>query len=142
MAGQYNLERFLAAQNPIYADVCAELREGSKSGHWMWYIFPQVKGLGHSQTSIKFAISSRNEAKAYLAHAQLGPRLRECTQLVIDCGQTSLDKIFSYPDNLKFQSCMTLFANVDANEPIFFEALRKFCGGQFDPSTLNQLKGA
>jgi uncharacterized protein (DUF1810 family) len=140
MADQYNLQRFLTAQNSVYADVCAELRAGDKRGHWMWYIFPQIKGLGSSGTSIEFAISSRNEAKAYLAHPQLCARLRECTQLVLNCGESSIDRIFSYPDNLKFQSCMTLFASVDSSETIFFKALKKFCGGQSDPLTLKRLK--
>jgi uncharacterized protein (DUF1810 family) len=139
MEDRYNLQRFLSVQDPGYADVCAELRSGTKRGHWMWYIFPQIEGLGRSEMSRRFAISSHNEAEAYLAHPVLGPRLRECTQLVMNGQQNSIEKLFGSPDNLKFHSCMTLFASVDPDEQLFVEALEKFFKGKFDPMTLKQL---
>lgn len=107
----YRLERFVEAQDPIYNDVCSELRTGCKIGHWMWFIFPQIKGLGNSGTSRKFAISSLEEAEAYLKHPILGSRLRECAELVNLVEGRSVDEIFGYPDRLKFRSSMTLFAH-------------------------------
>jgi uncharacterized protein (DUF1810 family) len=111
MDDPYNLRRFSDAQNPVFEQVCSELRNGQKRGHWMWFIFPQIEGLGLSQTAREFAISSRDEAAAYLDHPILGPRLRECTRLVNLAEGRSIDQIFGYPDNLKFRSCMTLFAH-------------------------------
>jgi uncharacterized protein (DUF1810 family) len=139
MKDPYDLNRFLTAQNPDYVDVCNELRSGQKLGHWMWYIFPQIKGLGGSDMSLRFAITSRKEAEAYLAHPVLGSRLRECTQLVMNCGQHSIDKIFDWPDNLKFRSCMTLFAKVDKGDGLFVQALKRFFSGEFDSLTLKKL---
>ena len=104
MKDPYNLQRFIEAQEPVYAQVCAELWEGRKTSHWMWFIFPQIRGLGSSETAQFFAISSREEAAAYLDHAVLGARLRECTGLVTNIHGKSIDQIFGYPDNLKFQS--------------------------------------
>jgi uncharacterized protein (DUF1810 family) len=105
----------------------------------MWFVFPQIKGLGHSPTAARFAISSREEAIAYLDHAILGPRLRECTRLVTLVEGRSLDQIFGYPDDLKFRSSMTLFAQVAADNQVFLEALEKYCGGEFDRLTLERL---
>ena len=108
----HHLQRFLDAQDPVYAKVRSELQAGRKSSHWMWYIFPQIEGLGQSRLSRTFAIASRGEARAYLDHPVLGPRLVECTRLVILADAPSIDRIFDDPDDLKFFSSMTLFAQV------------------------------
>jgi len=135
----YNLRRFVDSQDPCFERVCSELRDGRKTGHWMWFIFPQIKGLGHSPLALKYAISSREEAEAYLRHSILGPRLRECTRLVNLTEGRSIEQIFGYPDDLKFRSCMTLFAHATADNQVFMDALQKYCGGRFDPLTLEQL---
>ncbi|MGA2738378.1 MAG: DUF1810 domain-containing protein [Bryobacteraceae bacterium] len=140
MNDPYNLRRFLDAQNPVFGEVCADLQHGRKSGHWMWFVFPQIKGLGHTRTAREFAISSLEEAKAYLDHPILGPRLRECTRLVSLVEGRSIHQIFGYPDDLKFRSCMTLFARATPDNQIFMDALEKFCGGESDPLTLQQLR--
>ena len=105
----------------------------------MWFIFPQIKGLGNSELANTFAISSLDEAKVYLGHPVLGPGLRECTILVANIQGRSIDQIFGYPDNLKFQSCMTLFANATSENKVFKDCLEKYFGGEFDPLTLEQL---
>jgi uncharacterized protein (DUF1810 family) len=105
----------------------------------MWFIFPQIKGLGHSPLARKYAISSREEAEAYLRHPILGPRLRECTRLVNLTEGRSLEQIFGYPDDLKFRSCMTLFAHATADNQVFMDALQKYCAGTFDSLTLERL---
>ena len=135
----YNLRRFVDAQNSGFESVRSELQDGAKRGHWIWFIFPQIKGLGHSPTAQKFAISSRQEAEAYLRHPILGPRLRECTRLVNLIEGRSISGIFGYPDDLKFRSCMTLFAHATRDNQIFVDALEKYCGGKFDPLTLERL---
>jgi uncharacterized protein (DUF1810 family) len=135
----HHLQRFVDAQDRVYNQICSELRNGDKQGHWIWFIFPQIKGLGHSATAARFAISSREEAVAYLDHPVLGPRLRECTRLVTLVEGHSLDQIFGYPDDLKFRSSMTLFAQVTADNQIFLDALKKYCGGEFDRLTLERL---
>jgi uncharacterized protein (DUF1810 family) len=127
------------AQNPVFEQVRSELRKGRKTGHWMWFIFPQIRGLGYSQRATEFAISSRNETEAYLRHAVLGPRLRECTRLVILVEGRSIGDIFDYPDNLKFWSSMTLFAHVNLENRIFKDALQKYFGGEVDRLTLERL---
>jgi uncharacterized protein (DUF1810 family) len=139
MDDPHNLERFLNAQDPVFEQVCAELRSGGKGSHWMWYVFPQMKGLGYSPTSLKYAIASREEAEAYLEHPILGMRLKECTQLVLRIDGLSIREIFGYPDDLKFHSCMTLFAQVTPKERIFQEALNKYFGGEPDRETLDRL---
>ena len=106
----HNLQRFVDAQNAVFEQVCAELREGQKQGHWMWFIFPQLRGLGNSEVAIHFAITSRDEAQMYLKHRVLGPRIRECTRLVNLVEGRLINQIFGYPDDLKFRSSMTLFA--------------------------------
>jgi len=136
----YNLQRFVNAQEDDYEDVCAELRAGRKTSHWMWFIFPQMKGLGMSATSDRFAISSLDEARAYLRHPVLGQRLRECTQLVNLVERRSLGEIFGSPDHLKFRSCMTLFAQATPENQVFLDALKKYCAGEFDPATLRLLE--
>ena len=139
MSDPFNLQRFLNAQEPVFDNAYAELAEGRKRSHWMWFIFPQIKGLGHSNMARKFAISSLEEAKAYLKHPVLGPRLLECSQLVANTEGRSIDDIFGYPDNLKFHSSMTLFARATLDNQIFLECLKKYFGGNPDQATLNQL---
>jgi uncharacterized protein (DUF1810 family) len=139
MADPYDLQRFVDAQASIYPQVCAELREGRKRSHWMWFVFPQIAGLGHSDMARRFAISSRAEAAAYLAHPILGSRLEECTRLVNQIPGRMAHEIFGSPDDLKFRSSMTLFAATAADNAIFEEALRKYFDGGTDPATLEQL---
>lgn len=134
-----NLQRFIDAQNPVYDEVCAELRQGRKSSHWIWFVFPQLAGLGHSELARRFGIASREEAQAYLQHPVLGPRLRECTRLVNLVEGRTLEEIFGYPDDLKFRSSMTLFAHAAPDNPVFEDALRKYCGAAYDPLTLERL---
>lgn len=138
-ADPYNLQRFVNAQEPIYTQALAELRAGHKRGHWMWYVFPQIQGLGVSAESKLFAIRSCDEARAYVEHPVLGPRIRECVQAVVDVEGRSIDQIFGYPDNLKFRSSMTLFARVARDNDVFMAALRKYCGGMLDPRTIERL---
>jgi uncharacterized protein (DUF1810 family) len=120
----FNLQRFVDAQAPVYCRALNELRRGKKESHWMWFIFPQLQGLGHSAMAQKFAIASLAEAAAYLAHPVLGPRLRECTQAVNDLRGESVEEIFGYPDYLKFKSCMTLFAEATRDNALFVNALK------------------
>jgi uncharacterized protein (DUF1810 family) len=135
----YNLQRFVDAQAGVYDHVCSELREGRKRSHWMWFIFPQIAGLGHSSVARQFAISSIDEAKAYLQHSILGPRLTECTKLVNQIAGRSIEEIFGYPDDLKFRSCMTLFTHATSDNEVFMNALRKYFGNEQDPLTLERL---
>ena len=145
MEDSYNLQRFVDAQWPVYERVCRELRHGRKQSHWMWFIFPQIKGLGHSATAQKFAISSREEAEAYLSHPILGPRLRECTRIVADLEGKPVEDIFCYPDDMKFRSSMTLFArgavdkDKDKDKEIFQRCLEKYFRGEPDRLTLAAL---
>jgi uncharacterized protein (DUF1810 family) len=139
MNDPHNLQRFVEAQDRVFSQVILELRQGRKAGHWMWFIFPQIKGLGHSPTARMFGISSLEEAKDYLAHPVLGPRLRECTQLVNLQEDRSAYQIFGYPDELKFRSCMTLFANAASDNGIFLAALEKYYKGEPDSLTLAKL---
>lgn len=139
MNDPYDLQRFVDAQDPVYEKVCFELMDGLKRGHWMWFIFPQIKGLGHSQLANEFAISSRQEAEAYLKHLILGPRLRECSRLVTLLEGRSIDQIFGYPDSLKFRSSMTLFAHATPDNEVFKDALQKYFGAEFDRLTLERL---
>jgi uncharacterized protein (DUF1810 family) len=139
MTDKYDLHRFLDAQERVYDTVLDELRAGRKSSHWMWFIFPQIIGLGHSGMAQQFAIASLDEAKAYLQHPILGPRLRECTQLVLNVEGHSTEEIFSYPDNLKFRSCMTLFMAATTDNKIFKDALLKYFHGKPDTLTLDIL---
>jgi uncharacterized protein (DUF1810 family) len=123
----YDLQRFRTAQSHVYSQVLYELKDGHKRTHWMWFVFPQVEGLGESPMAIRYAIGSADEARAYLADPLLGTRIRECT------------RILGYPDDLKFRSSMTLFAAVSGEE-LFGAALEKFFGGKKDPRTLAFLK--
>ena len=134
-----DLERFVMAQAPIIDDVRRELRDGRKRSHWMWFIFPQIAGLGRSETARMFAISSRGEAEAYLRHPVLGPRLQTCSRAVCLVEGRSAHDIFGDPDELKFRSSMTLFANVAVDDSVFEEALEKYFGGRPDILTLRKL---
>jgi uncharacterized protein (DUF1810 family) len=118
----FNLQRFVDAQSGVFAQVLAELGQGRKIGHWMWFIFPQIHGLRHSQVAVKFAISSKEEAEAYLNHPILGPRLRECVRLVTLVEGRSIRQIFGSPDDLKFRSSMTRFAHATLDNRVFLNA--------------------
>lgn len=139
MTDAYNLNRFLDAQEGVYDTVLDELRAGRKSSHWIWFIFPQIAGLGRSGMAQQFAIGSLDEAKAYLQHPVLGPRLRECTQLVLDVEGRSVEEIFGYPDYLKFRSCLTLFMTATSGNKIFKDALLKYFDDKPDQLTLDLL---
>jgi uncharacterized protein (DUF1810 family) len=132
----FNLQRFTQAQDPVFNKVQKELNEGKKRSHWMWFIFPQFKGLGGSDMSKRFAICSREEAQAYLEHPVLGPRLLTCTQEVLNIRQRSVKEIFGHPDHLKFRSSMTLFAQVAGDDSLFHQALRQYFNGILDDWTL------
>ena len=138
MTDPFDLERFVEAQNPVFRAVEAELARGRKQTHWMWFIFPQVMGLGFSAMSQRYAIGSRAEAEAYLAHPVLGGRLIECTRLVLAVPGRSINAILGAPDDAKFRSSMTLFGAV-SDEPIFGEALARYFAGERDAATLEIL---
>ncbi len=135
----FDLQRFVDAQEPVYADVCGELRAGHKQSHWMWFIFPQVAGLGHSLAAQRFAIKSIDEAAAYLAHPVLGLRLRECTRLTLDVEGCSAEEIFGWPDWMKFRSSMTLFAEAASDNALFVAALETYFEGEPDEATMGML---
>jgi uncharacterized protein (DUF1810 family) len=138
--GRFDLERFVAAQKTVYAEVLRELRAAHKQSHWMWFVFPQLAGLGSSPMAQRYALSGTAEAAAYLADPLLGPRLRECTRLVLAAPPgSSANRIFGYPDDLKFRSSMTLFREAAPEEPLFREALERFYAGGPDGATLRLL---
>ena len=142
MRDQYGLERFVRAQDGVYDQVCAELRSGRKRTHWMWFIFPHIKGLGSSEMAVRFAISSIEEAKAYLENPVLGERLRECARIVVGLDGRTAEEIFDYPDDLKFHSSMTLFAKaaeISEEDLVFSQALDKYFGGREDAGTVQRL---
>lgn len=139
MKDDFDLERFTAAQAPVYPRVVSELRAGRKQSHWMWFIFPQIEGLGHSAMAQRYAIGSRAEAVAYLEHPVLGPRLRECTRLVNTVVGKDIYAILGSPDDMKFKSSMTLFANVTPDNTDFVTALQKYYDGEFDEATIARL---
>ncbi len=132
----YNLQRFVDAQNPIFTQVLSELRTGHKSSHWMWFIFPQIAGLGSSAMAQKFAITCLAEAKAYLQHPVLGPRLLECCRLINAVEDRSINQILGSPDDSKFRSSMTLFAQAEPENQIFSSSLQKYSNGDADAATL------
>lgn len=138
----FDLRRFLAAQQPVYGTVLAELRAGRKRTHWMWFVFPQVLGLGHSATSTHYAIRSLEEARQYLAHPVLGARLAECAEALLAVDGRSASDIFGYPDDLKLRSSMTLFAEAAGPGSVFERVLQKYCGGRRDSRTLELLRRA
>jgi uncharacterized protein (DUF1810 family) len=133
------LDRFIEAQAPVYAQALAELRAGQKQSHWMWFIFPQIAGLGQSPMSRTYAIQTLAEARAYLAHPVLGARLRECCQAVMNVRGKSAEDIFGAVDAMKFRSCLTLFAEVDHDEVLFFNLLETHFDGDADEATLEIL---
>ena len=136
----FHLQRFVEAQRSTYAQARSELAAGEKRSHWIWFIFPQIQGLGSSSMAQRYAITDLDEAKAYLAHPMLGERLRECTALVNAVEGRTLDQIFGYPDDLKFHSSVTLFARAEGSSTgMFAEALNRYFGGQEDSGTVRQL---
>jgi uncharacterized protein (DUF1810 family) len=141
-ADPFDLRRFVDAQGRVYDTVLAELRDGAKRSHWIWFVFPQLRGLGHSATAQHYGVSSLEEARAYLAHPVLGPRLRECTRLVLATDGRSVDEIFGWPDNLKVRSSMTLFAHATDDNADFRAVLDKFYAGEDDPATVERLRTA
>lgn len=139
MPAAYDIDRFVTAQQGVYAGVLDELRAGRKVGHWIWYIFPQIVGLGHSPVSQMYAISSLDEARAYLAHPVLGARLRECAALVLaTTGRTAVEILGSI-DAMKLRSSMTLFHRAAPDEPVFAQVLDRFYGGIADEATDGRL---
>src|SRR5512135_3169394 len=136
----YDLKRFLSAQEGVYEKALEELKEGQKRTHWMWYIFPQINGLGYSPTAKRYSIKSIEEARQYLNHPVLGKRLLECTEAVIALKGGSLSEIFGYPDDLKFKSSMTLFEKIAGPGSVFSSALDRYCQGERDAATLRLLE--
>ena len=134
-----DLQRFVQAQEPRMDDVASELRAGRKRTHWMWFVFPQLRGLGHSPMARHFGIASRDEAVAYLAHPVLGPRLRDCVELVLAVRGRTAHEVFGSPDDLKLCSCLTLFRDIDGPGGAFARALEKYCDGEPDAATLDLL---
>lgn len=139
MSDTYDLQRFVEAQQPVYPRVVSELRAGRKQSHWMWFIFPQIQGLGRSETARHYAIASRDEASAYLAHPLLGSRLREITAAALEHPGLSATALFGQPDDLKFHSSLTLFAAVAEDPEPFRQALKTFFAGRPDEATLTRL---
>jgi len=139
MAEPYNLERFVAAQEGVHERALAELRAGEKRSHWMWFIFPQIAGLGFSPMAQRYAIGSLDEARAYLAHPVLGDRLRACTAAVNGVTGRSAHALFGSPDDVKFRSSMTLFTRAAPEEPLFAAAMARYFDGEPDPLTLAKL---
>jgi uncharacterized protein (DUF1810 family) len=137
----FDLKRFVDAQAPVYDDVVDELRDGRKRSHWMWFVFPQLRGLGTSPAAVRYGIESVHEARAFLAHNLLGPRLHECTQLVNQVQGRSASEIFGSPDDLKLRSSMTLFALASDDHGDFTAVLVKYFHGLHDPLTLARLHG-
>jgi uncharacterized protein (DUF1810 family) len=140
MPDPFNLERFVSAQAAVFPQVLAELSAGRKRGHWIWFIFPQMKGLGRSAQSEYYGIGSLEEAAAYARHPLLGPRLIQCTKLVNQVEGRTIREILGPPDDLKFRSSMTLFARAAPEIPVFHEALNKYFDGEADPLTLKLLR--
>lgn len=139
MLDPFHLARFVEAQSSEYQQVLRELRAGRKQSHWIWFVFPQLMGLGRSSMAEYYGVGSLDEARAYLAHPVLGSRLRECTELVIRIEGRTIDEIFGFPDNLKFRSSMTLFAKATEENAIFNGALEKYFSGEPDARTMELL---
>ena len=136
----YDLNRFLSAQEGVYGRALAELKEGQKRTHWMWYIFPQIDGLGYSPTAKRYSIKSMEEARQYLDHPVLGKRLLECTEAIVALKGGSVSEIFGYPDDLKFKSSMTLFEKIAGPGSVFSFALDRYCHGERDAATFRLLE--
>ena len=140
MSPAFDLDRFVAAQYSAFDQALRELRAGDKQSHWMWFIFPQMQGLGMSSMAQKYGIVSLEEAHAYLGHHVLGERLRQCTEAVLSAEGRTLRQIFGSPDDMKFRSSMTLFALANGGDGgIFRQALDVYCSGEMDPRTLDLL---
>ena len=139
MKDEFELQRFVDAQARIYERVTAELSGGRKRSHWMWFIFPQLQGLGFTATSQRYGISGLDEARAYLEHPVLGPRLHECVELMLKIEHREIDVILGYPDNLKFRSSMTLFSRAAGGVNLFDDAIEKYYAGRPDSRTLEML---
>lgn len=135
----FDLNRFVSAQDGVYDRVLAELRGGRKRSHWIWYVFPQIDGLGHSSTTKHYSIKSLEEARRYLDHPVLGKRLRECSEAVLEIQGRSVSEIFGYPDDLKLQSSMTLFEKAAGPDSVFERVLEQYFGGERDRNTLRLL---
>ena len=135
----FDLERFLDAQAGVYERAREELRAGQKRSHWMWFVFPQVRGLGSSEMAVRYGISGLGEARAYLDHAVLGARLQECTEIVCGVERRMVGEIFGYPDDMKFHSSMTLFARVEEGGGVFLRALERYFAGEMDRGTLARI---
>ncbi len=142
MDDPYDLQRFLTAQKDLYPLALREIRNGCKSSHWMWFVFPQMRGLGASATSRHFGISSQDEARAYLAHPTLGPRLVEVAEAFMASGASSAHEVFGFPDDMKLKSCATLFAAVSRPGSVFGRLLEKYYDGERDKQTLALLRQA
>ena len=140
--GPFDLRRFVQAQDPVLPQARAELAAGRKRTHWMWFVFPQLAGLGHSATARHYALRSLDEARAYLDHPVLGPRLLDCVRLANAVEGRTAHEVFGSPDDLKFRSCLTLFALARPEEALFRAALDKYYGGAMDPATLALLRAA
>ena len=139
-ADPFDLDRFVTAQAPVFDAALAELKAARKRSHWMWFIFPQLRGLGHSSTAQFYGIGSLDEARAYLAHPLLGPHLTLCARTVLESAAPSLHDLFGSPDDMKFGSCMTLFeVAAPPEEKVFGEAIDRWCAGQRDARTLQLL---
>jgi uncharacterized protein (DUF1810 family) len=137
----FDLQRFIDAQEPVYDQVVRELGAGRKTSHWMWFVFPQIAGLGHSAMSQRYAIASLDEARAYLDHPELGARLRDCVKLVLATQERSAEAIFGGIDAQKLRSSMTLFAKAAPEESLFADVVSRYFGGSLDPLTLERLEG-
>ncbi|ROM69789.1 calpastatin [Pseudomonas brassicacearum] len=136
MHDPFNLSRFVEAQRPLFDRVMDELRAGRKTSHWMWFVFPQLRGLGHSEMADRFAIATLDEAQAYLEHDLLGPRLEQCVRTVLEHRGMSAKQIFGSPDDLKFRSCLTLFMRAQTGAALYQQALDQFYSGEPDRRTL------
>ncbi len=137
----YNtINRFLEAQQNVYPRVLKELRNGKKTTHWMWFIFPQIEGLGHSSTAKYYSIKTIDEAKEYLAHPVLGKRLLECSNTILHINGRSANEIFGYPDDMKLRSCMTLFNSISPENKVFVDVLKKYFNSEKDQATLSILQ--
>ena len=137
---EFDLSRYIDAQEGVYGSALAELRKGKKQGHWMWFIFPQIAGLGRSDMSKRYAIASLDEARAYLKHKVLGPRLEECSRAIIDLHGKSARKIFGETDEMKLRSSATLFAEASGPGSVFHEVLQKYFNGEHDSKSLDLLR--
>ncbi|WP_434647347.1 DUF1810 domain-containing protein [Pseudomonas sp. D1-2] len=140
MHDPYNLARFVDAQHPVFSRVMDELRAGRKTSHWMWFIFPQLRGLGRSEMASRFAISGLAEARAYLQHDVLGPRLESSVEAVLQHSDVSAERIFGSPDDMKFRSCLTLFVSAQSGSSLYQQALDQFYSGEPDRKTLALLE--